>query len=289
MLCMRARWQSGLLFGTVFLLLSVGQTANAVTPTITEGQNGWYTRLEISYPGCPSGGWWFTGPYIPPEGRHRLRMFKDGQSLLVHVDDGAPMIVATCAPPPAAGWEEYAKDYALERAVSLAITSPDTRESMAARLTIAGTYGVASGSDATITVNGVTASKSQPGLWKAEIPLTLGTNTVNVSLRSTAGNSASATIVVEKKASVSPAAAGSSGEGEENAVAKNKPKGRATVRGASKDLPARVNEAFRRVHRRNPTPAERRYWLGRVTAGHKKTFAALVGAIQHHRNAGIRH
>lgn len=41
----------------------------------------------------------------------------------------------------------------------------------------------------------------------------------------------------------------------------------------------RVNEAYRAVHGKNPTPEENSYWAKRVSRGDKKTFEALVGGI----------
>lgn len=50
----------------------------------------------------------------------------------------------------------------------------------------------------------------------------------------------------------------------------------------------RVNEAFRAVHGRNPSPAENIYWAGRVARKEKTSFGALVGAIayQNAQNGG---
>lgn len=54
----------------------------------------------------------------------------------------------------------------------------------------------------------------------------------------------------------------------------------------AKTLESRVNEAFRSVHRRNPTGAENVYWLGRVVRREKKTYAALQGAMFYHKAKG---
>ena len=51
-------------------------------------------------------------------------------------------------------------------------------------------------------------------------------------------------------------------------------------------LSSRVNEAFRAVYGKNPTPQENTYWLGRVVRKEKNTFEALLGAMGYQKNAG---
>ncbi len=48
-------------------------------------------------------------------------------------------------------------------------------------------------------------------------------------------------------------------------------------------LESRVNEAFRSVFSRNPTPTENAYWAGRVARKEKNTFTALQGAMFFHK------
>jgi len=58
------------------------------------------------------------------------------------------------------------------------------------------------------------------------------------------------------------------------------------VAAQAKVLTARVNEAFRGVHGRNPVAVENQYWLGRVVRGDKITFEALQGAMYYHKALG---
>lgn len=363
-----------------FVMLSMGagvlalpSRVDAVSATTTEGKNGWYTRLELSYPGCPSSGTWIAGPFFPPEGRHALRAFQGGSSLLFQVDGGTPLAVASCSPAPTSGWEEYAAEYALERTVALTLTSPSTSESLAVeRIPVIGTYTVAQGGDAEVVVNGVTATKPNPGnTWTATIPLADGPNTITATLTSLAGNTATVSVAVNNKlpkpsSSSAPPPPPASESEEQRGIS---PVGR--VRGASvsfsaelgnllketsrlfadvfgrkpsahelarwheylrigsttsrtelvslmrevrrerqttptkritsaarrrvagaqvaRPLRTRINAAFRSVYRRTPSASEQRYWLRRVEKNHKTTYAALVGAMQFHQKAGLRH
>lgn len=56
-----------------------------------------------------------------------------------------------------------------------------------------------------------------------------------------------------------------------------------TVFGATPALVGRVSEAFLQVFGKNPTATEKAYWQKRVTAGEKKTYDALVGAMYYQK------
>lgn len=365
-------WFFFLFFAVCALLLPLG--ANAVSAITTEGRNGWYTRHELSYPGCPGNGTWIAGPFFPPEGRHTLRAFQGGSSLLFQVDGGTALVVASCSPAPTSGWEEYTAEYTLERTTAVTLTSPSNSESLAVeRVPVFGAYTVAPGGDAEIIVNGVTATTSKPGkTWTAVIPLADGPNTITATLTSLAGNTATVSVGVQN-ARPKPSSSSAPPPPPESESAE--PRGLVSsvgrVRGASVTLSAelrkllsdtsqlfvnvfgrkpsaheltlwqeylrigattsrtelvilmrearnerqttptkritraarrrvagaqaarplrtRINAAFRSVYRRTPSASEQRYWLQRVKKNQKTTYAALVGAMQFHFRAGLRH
>ncbi len=55
---------------------------------------------------------------------------------------------------------------------------------------------------------------------------------------------------------------------------------------AAPALVDRVNEAFRAVYGKSPTPAENKYWADRVISGDKKTFDDLKGAMYFQKAQG---
>lgn len=275
--------------------LALPSRVDAVSATTTEGKNGWYTRLELSYPGCPGNGTWVAGPFFPPEGRHTLRAFQGGSSLLFQVDGGTALVVASCSPAPTSGWEEYAAEYALERTAALTITSPSTNESLAVgRIPVVGTYTVAQGGDAEVVVNGVTATKPKPGnTWTATIPLADGPNTITATLTSLAGNTATASVAVNnalpKSSSSSLPPPPPASESEEQRVTSPPSVGR--VRGASVSFSAELRSLLKETSRlfadvfgRKPSAHELARWQEYLRIGATTSRTELVILMREARN-----